>query len=199
MDNLDSADFVLASASPRRAELLRQIGTNFIASPVDLDETRLNGESPEAYVCRLALAKARAAFDISSSLPTLGSDTTVVLDDVVMGKPENEEDAVAKLMALSGRSHKVLTGVAMVNAERRETRLSVTEVFFSTLTEEICRRYWQTGEPKDKAGAYGIQGKAAVFVEMISGSYSGVVGLPLAETRELLEIYKINYWKTGCR
>ena len=190
-----SPEFVLASGSPRRAELLRQIGARFCRRPVDIDETPLAGEAPAAYVERLALEKALAAQAADGSLPVMGSDTTVVIDDRILGKPADESDAVAMLMALSGRSHRVLTAVALVAADRRETRVSATEVTFAPLTEELCRRYWATGEPADKAGAYGIQGRGAVFVERLSGSYSGVVGLPLAETRALLESFDIGYWR----
>jgi septum formation protein len=188
-------DFVLASASPRRAELLRQIGADFLPRAVDLDETPLPAERPEDYVLRLALAKALAAHSQDGALPVLGADTTVVVDDSILGKPVDEDDAVAMLMALSGRHHQVFTGVAMVDGMRRETRLSVTDIVFATLTEAQCRRYWRTGEPTDKAGAYAIQGLGAVFVTRMSGSYSGVVGLPLLETRELLDLFGIAYWK----
>ncbi len=188
-------DFVLASASPRRAELLRQIGAAFRQRAVDLDETPLSGECPADYVLRLALAKAQAVFDLEGALPVLGADTTVVVDGTILGKPRDEEDAVAMLMALSGRHHQVLTGVALVDRTRRETRLSVSDIVFAPLTEAQCRDYWRTGEPRDKAGAYAIQGLGAVFINQLSGSYSGVVGLPLAETRELLTLFGIGYWK----
>jgi len=187
-------EFVLASASPRRRELLCQIGARFAVCPVDVDETHIPGESPEAYVQRLAEAKARAALGRLGPLPVLGSDTTVVVGDTPMGKPGSEAEGVAMLMALSGRSHRVLTAVAMVSAERCEWRLSQTPVTFASLDEDLCRRYWRTGEPADKAGGYAIQGRGAVFVAAISGSYSGVVGLPLAETRELLALFGLGYW-----
>lgn len=190
-----AADFVLASASPRRAELLQQIGADFLLRPVDLDETPLAAERPVDYVLRLALDKALAAYHQEDSLPVLGADTTVVVDGSILGKPRDEDDAVAMLMALSGRHHQVFTGVAMVDRTRRETRLSVTDIVFATLTEAQCRCYWRTGEPRDKAGAYAIQGLGAVFVTSLSGSYSGVVGLPLVETRELLDLFGIAYWK----
>lgn len=190
-----TADFVLASASPRRAELLRQIGADFLPRAVDLDETPLPAERPEDYVLRLALAKALAAYSQDGALPVLGADTTVVVDGNILGKPRDEDDAVVMLMALSGRHHQVFTGVAMVDGVRLETRLSVTDIVFAPLSEAQCRSYWRTGEPADKAGAYAIQGLGAVFVTRMSGSYSGVVGLPLLETGELLDLFGIAYWK----
>lgn len=189
-----AADFVLASASPRRRQLLEQIGARFRVQPADVDERRLPGESPGDYVLRLAQVKARAVAAHGAPLPVLGADTTVVADGRAMGKPTDEEDAVTTLMALSGRSHQVLTAVALVGGERCETRLSETEVTFCRLDESLCRRYWRTGEPGDKAGGYAIQGLGAVLVERIRGSYSGVVGLPLAPTRELLQLFGIPYW-----
>lgn len=188
------ADFVLASASPRRRQLLEQIGARFRVHPADVDERRLPGESPREYVLRLARAKARSVAAEAAPLPVLGSDTTVVADGRVMGKPADENDAVTMLMALSGRSHQVLTAVAMVDEEHCEWRLSETDVTFCRLDEALCRRYWRTGEPWDKAGGYAIQGLGAVLVEQIRGSYSGVVGLPLAPTRELLQLFSIPYW-----
>ncbi len=188
-----SADLVLASASPRRRDLLEQIGVRFRVRPADVDEGRRAGESARDYVARLAESKARAVA-ATAELPVLGADTTVVTDERVLGKPADEEDAVATLMALSGREHRVLTALALVQGERCATRLSETRVTFCHLDEALCRRYWRTGEPADKAGAYGIQGLGAVLVEKIHGSYTGVVGLPLAQTRELLQLFGIPYW-----
>ena len=191
-----TADLVLASASPRRAELLRQIGARFVCSSADVDETPIAGEAPRDYVLRLALTKAEAVLASTDGvLPVLGADTTVVIDDRLLGKPDSEEQAVAMLMSLSGRSHRVFTAVAMVNEERSAWRISETSVTFAALDEEQCRRYWQTGEPRDKAGAYAIQGMGAVFVEKIVGSYSAVVGLPLAETWELLTLFGVSCWR----
>lgn len=193
-----TADFLLASASPRRQELLQQIGARFITGPVDIPEQLLPNESPEAYVLRLAREKASAGWQRqpdNARLPALGSDTSVVLDAEVFGKPDDEAHAVEMLMRLSGRSHRVVTGVAMVAGEQCEQVLSETLVHFRDLTEDECRRYWQTGEPADKAGGYGIQGLGAVFVSGIEGSYTNVVGLPLAETAELLAKFGIGVWK----
>ena len=191
----DNPDFILASASPRRVELLTQIGAVFRQWPVDIDESHRPGESAADYVERLALEKARTAWTKGGGLPVLGSDTTVVLDHTPIGKPGSEEEAVAMLRALSGRRHRVLTAVALVAGARSASRLSTTDVRFTPISEEQARRYWRTGEPVDKAGGYAIQGRGAVFVRAIEGSYSGVVGLPLAETAELLTLFDIPYWK----
>ncbi|HEY8386858.1 MAG TPA: Maf family protein [Porticoccaceae bacterium] len=191
-----SADFVLASASPRRADLLEQVGARFTVMAVDVDETPLPGEKPDAYVTRLAKDKARAAVALCPDRPVLAADTTVAVDGRPMGKPRDEADAIAMLMALSDRTHGVYTCVAMTDGERLEWRLSHTRVTFRALTVGECRAYWRTGEPRDKAGGYAIQGLGAVFVKALEGSYSGVVGLPLAETWELLQLFGIRCWAT---
>ncbi|MBA55829.1 MAG: septum formation protein Maf [Pseudomonadales bacterium] len=194
----------LASASPRRRELLQQIGVRFTVMSAAVDETVLPDERPLDYVCRLAQAKAEAVLsrvEIEGQLlrPVLGADTTVVLGNRILGKPENEADAVAMLLSLSGQIHKVITAVALANDNSKtpETQLSysVTEVKFRTIDEAEALRYWRTGEPADKAGGYGIQGLGAVFVESLSGSYSGVVGLPLYETANLLKQADVNLWR----
>lgn len=191
-------DLILASASPRRSELLAQIGVRFETRPVDIPEIVQPGESAEAFVRRLALEKARAGVAVTEGrCPALGSDTAVVIDGRILGKPVNEDDAVAMLLALSGRRHQVLTGVALADGERSATKVVTTEVEFAILDEGQCRRYWATGEPRDKAGAYGIQGFGAVFVNRIEGSYSSVVGLPLAETARLLSRFGIPVWQQG--
>jgi septum formation protein len=195
MDN--AVDLILASASPRRKALLSQIGVRFAVQPVDICEAVKVNEKPEDYVSRLALEKALACFQRTEGLlPVLGSDTTVVVDGEILGKPRSEEDAVATLMALSGREHQVLTAVAVVNAEQSLYSVVITNVKFKTLTEQECRSYWATGEPADKAGSYGIQGLGAVFVEQIHGSYSSVVGLPLAETAQMLSDVGVPIWQT---
>lgn len=179
--------FHLASASPRRQELLRQLGLHFDVRPADIVEQPLPTEKPADYARRMALEKARAAqARINSSLPVLGADTDVVLDGRILGKPRDRDDAVAILAALSDREHEVYSAVAMVQGARAEVMLSVTHVRFGLITPEAAALYWATGEPVDKAGAYGIQGLGAQFVKGIDGSYSGVVGLPLFETTELL-------------
>ena len=193
----------LASTSPRRRELLRQIGINFDVltfragergEDADVDETPLPDEAVERYVERLALAKAQAGMRrvLWRKLlphPVLAADTTLEVDGEIVGKPREAAEAHAILERLSGRRHRVLTAVAMSDGERTRSRLSVSEVAFRTLSEHDIRRYIATGEPFDKAGAYGIQGHAAIFIEEIRGSYSGIMGLPLFETAALLEIF----------
>jgi len=189
----------LASASPRRRELLAQIGVPFTTHVVPIDETPQPGEAPAAYVERLALAKAQAALgtlDDRHDAVVLGSDTAVVLDGRILGKPVDREDALATLAALSGREHQVLTAVALVSDARAEARVVASTVRFKALDRTQLEAYWATGEPRDKAGSYGIQGLAAVFVSQMQGSYSAVVGLPLCETAELLAQFAIPCWQT---
>lgn len=189
----------LASASPRRRELLAQIGVSFTTHVVPIDETPQPGEAPAAYVERLALAKAQAALgtlDDRRDAVVLGSDTAVVLDGRILGKPVDREDALATLAALSGREHQVLTAVALVSDARGEARVVTSTVRFKALDRTQLEAYWATGEPRDKAGSYGIQGLAAVFVSQMQGSYSAVVGLPLCETAELLAQFAIPCWQT---
>jgi septum formation protein len=191
-------DFVyLASASPRRSELLRQIGVKFEVRPAALDETQRPGESPADYVLRLAAAKAEAiakTLPPADPRPVLAADTAVVLDGAVLGKPVKPADAEAMLERLSGRAHRVLTAVALHCRGRVQSRLSETEVRFRATTGAERRAYCATGEPYDKAGGYGIQGRAAVFVESLHGSYTAVVGLPLFETAELLKDCGVASW-----
>ena len=189
-------DFVyLASASPRRSELLRQIGVPFTVRAAAIDEQWLPGETPEAYVVRLAAAKAEGVWAaVSDARPVVGADTAVVLDGTVLGKPADAADAAAMLERLSGRAHRVLTGVALRHAGGLDTRFSESEVRFRATTAAERLAYCATGEPFDKAGGYGIQGHAAVFVESVKGSYSGVVGLPLFETAALLARCGLPAW-----
>lgn len=175
----------LASSSPRRRELLEALGVEFTAGGVDVEELRRDGETPEAMVLRLAIEKAQAAGTGKADL-VLTADTAVVLGDAVFGKPDDRDDALRMLAALSGRTHRVMTGVALRSAKHIETALSITEVRFREILPDEALAYWQSGEPADKAGAYAIQGLGGVFVEAIAGSYSGVVGLPVFETAELL-------------
>lgn len=187
-------DIYLASASPRRAELLEQIGVTFTVLSIDVDEQHRPGETPVDYVTRLALAKAyagKALLDAVDPCPVLGADTTVVAADRIMGKPRDMEDAVAMLLGLSGRAHQVISAVALAGAPAA-VRVSISDVIFRTLTTAECQAYWETGEPQDKAGGYAIQGRAAQFVERLEGSYSGVMGLPLYETAMLFKEFKIN-------
>ncbi len=181
----------LASSSPRRREILTALRLEFTMQAVALDEYRLDGESPRAMVLRLAAAKAAAA-NAGDGQFVLGADTAVVLDDRVLGKPRDAGDAVEMLMALSGRQHTVLTGVALRTAEASDLVVSSTDVVFREIDRDEAHRYWQSGEPCDKAGAYGIQGLGGVFVEAITGSYSGVVGLAVFETVGLLRRAGIN-------
>ncbi len=176
---------ILASQSPRRAELLRQIGVAFDTAPADIDETRLAHESAHAYVERMAIEKARAMYALHPDYPVLGSDTSVVLGERILGKPRDREHGIAMLLGLAGHTHRVLTGVALVHA-RIDYLLSESRVRFGPISEQAAARYWDSGEPRDKAGGYAIQGLGAVFVEHIEGSYSGVMGLPLFETARLL-------------
>jgi nucleoside triphosphate pyrophosphatase len=184
----------LASMSPRRRELLAQIGVPHTVAAAHVDETQLPGESPRDYVVRLAQVKATTVRDRGESLPVLAADTTVVLDGVVYGKPADRAEAVAMLGALSGRSHEVLTAVALATARSVTLRINVSTVSFRNMTRSEMEAYWETGEPHDKAGGYAIQGYGAVFVAKLSGSYSGVMGLPLLETAELLSEAGIHCW-----
>lgn len=176
----------LASSSPRRQEILRALGLAFTAKGPHIDETSIAGETPEQMVLRLAAAKASAAVVADGRL-VLGADTAVVLGGRVLGKPRDGPDAIDMLMSLSGCSHTVLTGVALRTPAGSEVVVAATEVRFRQIDRDEARAYWQSGEPRDKAGAYAIQGLGGMFVEAISGSYSGVVGLPVFETVKLLQ------------
>lgn len=195
----------LASRSPRRRELLHQINVGFIVLPfrssvradADVSEDVLEGESPEDYVVRVARAKAaggmaRMGWRSMVALPVLAADTTVELDGCIYGKPADAADATAMLKAFSGRWHRVLTAVAMARGDRMEHHLSISEVRFAALDERDIARYVASGEPMDKAGAYGIQGRAGLFVEQVIGSYTGIVGLPLFETGRLLRSFGLD-------
>ena len=179
----------LASRSPRRQELLRQVGVRFELVAADVAEQRAAGQSPADYAVAMALAKARAA--TRHDRPVLGADTDVVIDGEILGKPANRADALAMLQRLAARTHEVYSGVALVANGRAETALSVTRVTFGGITPAQAQAYWDTGEPADKAGAYGIQGIGAQFVKNIEGSYSGVMGLPLYETLGLLRKFGV--------
>ena len=193
--NASSAVLVLASASPRRRELLHQLGVPHRVQPADLDETRRPGEAVEACVQRLALAKARQVHaGVADGLPVLAADTVVVLDDQLLGKPRDRDEGLDMLRRLSGRSHRVLTAVALCSDTGLEARLSSSAVRFRTLDAAECQRYWRTGEPCDKAGGYAVQGLAAAFIAELRGSYSGVMGLPLFETAELLQRASVPVW-----
>lgn len=179
----------LASASPRRSELLRQIDVAHEVRPVAIDEAPRPGERPAPYALRLAEEKARVLWDRLSAAerrPVLAADTTVALGDEILGKPVDRDDAFRILGRLSGRAHEVHTAVAVLHAGGAAARVSTSTVEFRALTAAEIDWYWRTGEPADKAGAYGVQGHAAIFIRHLAGSYSGVMGLPLYETWELL-------------
>jgi septum formation protein len=192
-----SANFVyLASGSPRRRELLAQIGVPFQVLTVTVDEAHLPGELPDAYVLRLARQKADAGWrarPARSASPVLAADTTVVLDGKILAKPADRRDGERMLRELGGRTHEVLTAVA-VATPGLSSRTSRSEVTFRAISAAEAHDYWATGEPLDKAGGYAIQGGAAVFVADLKGSYSGVMGLPLFETAELLEQAGVPRW-----
>lgn len=188
---------ILASASPRRSRLLTQIGVRHEVRAVGLDEMRRAGESAREYVRRLAREKAEVALRVpgTGGRPVLAADTAVALGDDVFGKPADECEAVAMLMKLGGRTHEVLTAVALAAGGVWRTAESTSRVTFRPLNEIDCRRYWNTGEPADKAGGYAIQGLAAVFITQVEGSYSGVMGLPLCETAALLDAAGVARWQ----
>ena len=196
---MKSVEFIyLASGSPRRRELLQQIGVSFQVIGADLDETALHGEPPLAYVSRLAQAKARLGWERSrdaGGAPVLAADTAVVLDGRILGKPADMNDAMTMLFQLSGRSHEVLTAVALRSAAGMEVKVSRSTVAFRSIDPREARAYWETGEPADKAGAYAIQGYAAIFISDLQGSYSGVMGLPLFETAALLQAAGVTCWQ----
>lgn len=179
----------LASASPRRRELLSQLEVDFVVVQAPIDEAVLPGEAAADYVLRLAKAKARAGFLAQPQpLPTLGADTIVVVDGEILGKPQGEADFLRMMRLLSGRGHQVYTAVALCRAAAAEPQAVTvaTDVWFGPMTEAQMLAYWQSGEPADKAGGYGIQGLGGRFIEKIHGSYFAVVGLPLFETAALL-------------
>ena len=186
----------LASASPRRSQLLTQIGVPHLVLATDTDESRRAGESPAEYVRRLAVDKARAAQarGAGGARAVLAADTAVVLGDEIFGKPADAGECVAMLGRLGGCTHEVLTAIALACDGEVQRELSVSRVTLRPIEPRECREYWATGEPCDKAGGYAVQGLAAVFIERIEGSYSGVMGLPLYETARLLERAGIARW-----
>ncbi len=189
---------VLASASERRSLLLAQIGVRHRAVAADIDETPRPGERPDAYVGRLAQDKASAvvaALECRPDCPVLAADTTVVLEGRAFGKPGNEADCVDMLLALAGRRHEVLTAIVLWHEGRLRATSSTSYVTFRDIGAEECRRYWASGEPAGKAGAYAIQGLGAVFIARLEGSFSGVMGLPLFETAALLDAAGVRRWQ----
>lgn len=189
------AALFLASASPRRRELLTQIGVPFSLIAASIDETPHPAESAEQYVQRLAREKALAGLALAGGDAwVLGADTTVVLEGKILGKPADRDEGRAMLAALSASEHQVMTAIALASRDRCEVRLVSSRVRFRAITEEEAQRYWDSGEPADKAGGYAIQGWGAVFVSELHGSYSAVVGLPLCETAQLLDTFGLPRW-----
>jgi len=184
---LTKPQLILASSSPRRRELLDQIQVSYKALPVNIDESHIPGESAEQYVKRLATEKAEAGYAKNPHCIVLGSDTIVIIGPTILGKPENKEHGIEMLSLLSGNTHQVITAVAVHSSDYKACVMSLSEVEFAKLTAQQIEAYWQTGEPEDKAGAYGVQGIAAQFIKRIVGSYSSIMGLPLFETAQLLE------------
>lgn len=199
MSSDSSCDLVLASASPRRKQLLESLGFSIHVQPADIDETLRIDEAADVYVKRLALEKAQAVVPkvaslmAGSGLAILAADTIVVADGEVFGKPVDEADAMRMWQVMSGQTHQVLTAIALVTPAQQYQALSVSHVKLATVTEAKMQRYWASDEPQDKAGAYAIQGLAAAWVESISGSHSGIVGLPLYELNELLKNIKLDW------
>lgn len=189
-----SFDIYLASASPRRRELLTQIGVRYELLKVFVPEVPLPGEEAQDFVQRVALEKAQAGKSLllpEDPRPVLGADTAVVIDGSILGKPVDRQEAIEMLSRLSGRSHQVMSAVAIV-ADREAVILNISQVTFRNLNGEEIETYWESGECQDKAGAYAIQGRAAMFIQELQGSYSGVMGLPLFETGVLLQQFGIN-------
>jgi septum formation protein len=192
------ATLYLASGSPRRRELLAQIGVPFLLLQSDIDESVLPDETPHAYVERLARSKATAglaSLGDNADAVVLGADTAVVLEGRILGKPIDRADALQMLSALSGRTHQVVTAVALISKQRLVSQVVVSEVSFRAVQPHEMEAYWESAEPLDKAGGYAIQGLASVFVSHLQGSYSAVVGLPLCETAALLAEFEIPCWQ----
>lgn len=189
---------ILASKSPRRAELLRQVGVEFQVLAAEIDETQEPGESPDIYVQRMARTKALTGLERarkhSMTLPVLAADTVVVFEQRVFGKPLNRNHGIEMLRQLSGHPHQVMSAVFLATEQKQQAAMAVTDVFFRELSDDLLQRYWQFDEPGDKAGGYAIQGLGAIFVEKIVGSYSNVVGLPIETLVPLLENFDIPYW-----
>jgi septum formation protein len=191
---MSAVQLYLASGSPRRQELLTQLGYQFERVVVDVEECHQPSETAEQYVQRLSRDKAAAGVMVINAtkaavetIPVLGADTIVVVDETILEKPKDFSDAQRMLKLLSGRQHQVMTSVTVATAEREETQLVVTDVWFKTLSENEIEKYWQSGEPQDKAGSYGIQGLGGKFITRIEGSYYAVMGLPLVETDVMVQ------------
>ena len=202
----NSFDIYLASSSPRRSEILKKLKVRFEILKCDFDETNFTNESPEDFVIKNTQQKCLAAHAVRqkkklANKPILTADTIVALDDKIFGKPQNKDHAIAMLLEFSGRKHSVMTCVCFSETDSDSDAevkmmfdLVKTEIKFTNLTANECAKYWETKEPKDKAGAYGIQGYGALFVESLEGSYSNVVGLPIVETCKIFQEKNIGYW-----
>ena len=182
---------VLASASPRRQELLKNAGVEFVVNPANIPEVRHPGEPPKDFAERMAKEKARAVWAGTKNEYVLGADTIVVVDDLVLGKPEDEQDGARMLRLLSGRKHDVITGVCLIGKDFEDVRSETTAVYFPALSDSDIRGYIASGEPMDKAGAYAIQGVASRWISKIEGDYSNVVGLPVALVLQLLREHRL--------
>ena len=189
---MNSDELILASASPRRKRLLAQVGLSFRTDISDIDESQIEGEEAEEYVLRLSQQKARVVQQRYKEGIILAADTTVVLGGDILGKPESQSHGIEMLRRLSGNMHLVLTGVTVLNRCRKKSFLTSSRVIFREISMSEIVWYWKTGEPEDKAGAYGLQGKGAAFVSAIHGSFTNVFGLPLAETLSLLREFNVN-------
>ena len=196
---MSSSPLILASASPRREKLLRQLGVNFVTEPQDIVEEKRIDESPEKFVKRMAEEKASSALDKrkENDIVVLASDTIVVCDERVLGKPKDKSDGIKMLLTLSNKTHRVLSAITVANALRYKSTVSDTSVLFRKISEIEAEYYWDSGEPEGKAGGYAIQGCGAVFVQSINGSYSGVMGLPLFQTAQLLSEFGIHSWQSA--
>ena len=196
---MSSLLLILASASPRREKLLRQLGVNFVSEPQDIIEEKRIDESPEKFVKRMAEEKASSAFGKrkENDIVVVASDTIVVCDKRVLGKPKDKSDGIKMLLTLSNKTHRVLSAVTVANTLRYKSTVSETSVSFREISEIEAEYYWDSGEPEGKAGGYAIQGCGAVFVQSINGSYSGVMGLPLFQTAQLLSEFGINSWQSA--
>ncbi len=191
--SMTDPQFILASASPRRAQLLDQLQVRYTIEPADIDETAKPHETPEILVARLAKEKAQAVVNNhGGELPVLGADTIVVINDNILGKPVDQSEMLAMMEQLSGNTHEVITAIALINRQTILSATSTSQVTFRTIPMKERLNYWQSGEPTGKAGGYAIQGLGACFIQHLQGSYSGVMGLPVYETSQLLMSMGIN-------
>lgn len=184
---MSSSSILLASASPRRKQLLEQLGLTVEQKAADIDESLQAGETDQAYVLRLAKEKAQALVEVAADLPIIAADTVISLNGELIGKPKDYQHACAIWRALAGKTHQVLTGVCVYQQGQYYTAISISDVSFVSLRDDEMAAYWASGEPQDKAGAYAVQGLAARWITEIRGSYSGIMGLPLYETAQLLQ------------